>query len=191
MSVLDPSPSPALRWVGAVVGIGVVIAACGEPTAQIIHPDDSPVSFVLPAEYADITEETGEGQSLVYGLPSTPLDSLSSEPVVLVDTLPSGQNASFSSLRELSTFGEFDPLDPDLETLPNDTQVLGYLEIVEPEIWGIRLRMAIGQGASDFQALVDRASGQVVVTRVICTQACFLEKIDLIDDIQGSWSLEP
>lgn len=191
MTLLDRPCPPAVRWVGLVVGICAVSTACGEPTAQIIQPSDSPVSFQLPAEYTDISDPAAGGESLIYGLPSTPLDALSSDPVLLVDTLPSGQNASFSSLRELSTFGEYDPLDPELETLPNDTQVLGYVEIIEPDIWGVRLRLAVGQGASDFQALVDRGSGRVVVTRVICTQACFLEKIDLIDEIQGSWSLEP
>jgi hypothetical protein len=52
------------------------------------------------------------------------------------------------------------------------------------------MQLSIGRGASDFQALVNRRSGEVVVTELICTQACFLEQFDLIDQIQGSWSLE-
>ena len=69
-------------------------------------------------------------------------------------------------------------------------ELLGYIEIGSPDVWGIRLRLLTGNGAADFQILVDRESDQIVMTQLICTQACFLNQLDLIDQIQASWSLE-
>lgn len=171
--------------------VALVATGCGEPTAQIVRPEDGPLTFEIPIEFTDLGAETDDGAGFAYGLPDTSLEEVGGDPVFLVGTLTNGDTASFASLRQLATFGEFDPRDPDLDPLPDDTELLGYLEITEPEVWGVRLRLAVGQSASDFQALVDRRTGQVTVSRVVCTQACFVDQIDLINEIQASWSLEP
>ena len=170
--------------------LALLLAACGEPTAQRVQPGQSPFSYEVPAEFTDIGLELEEQPGLAYGLPESSIDTLSNDPVLFVGTSSSGDLESFQSLRILATRGEFDPLDTSLEELPNNTRVLAYAEIGEADVWGIRMRLAIGRGATDFQALVDRESDQVVMTEVICTQACFLEQLDLIDRIQTSWSLE-
>jgi hypothetical protein len=177
----------ALGIAGAAA-IGM-LASCGAPTAQVVSADESRFSFELPIEFTDIGVEDDGQPGEVYGLPESTLDQLGSDPVFLVTTVPTGERASFQSLRQLFTGGEFDPLDPDLEELPNDTELLGYIEIADERVWGIRMRLAIGRGAADFQALVDRQSDQVTVTELICTQACFVEQLDLIDRIQQSWTL--
>jgi hypothetical protein len=173
-----------------VAAASLALGACGEPTAQRVQPPDARISYELPIDYTDIELQEGEvGQA--YGVEGSRLDALASDPVLILATLPSGETASFQSLRTLATGGEFDPLDESLDPLPNDTQVLGYVEYGEADVWGIRIRLAVGRGAADFQALVDRRSDQVVITELICTQACFLEQLDLIDEIQASWNLEP
>lgn len=177
------------RWaLGSVAALA--LAACGEPTAQIIQPGESRFTYELPAEFTDIGLELDGRPGLAYGLPDTTIDSLANDPVMFVATIPSGDRESYQSLRVLATRGEFDPLDPDLDPLPNETRMLAYVEIAEADVWGVRMRLSIGRGATDYQALVDRESDQVVLTEVICTQACFLEQLELIDRIQTSWSLE-
>jgi len=182
--------SPAVAGPLSALALTLLATACGDPTAQVVRPDDGPVSFELPVEYADIGVDAGEEVGVFWGRPDTGLESYSSDPVVLVDTIPGGETASFSTLRELATFGEFDPLDPEAD-LPEDAGVLNYIEIIEPEIWGVRLQLADGEGVFDFQALVERGTGEVVVSRVVCTEACFVEHTVEIDEIQTSWTLEP
>jgi hypothetical protein len=173
----------------AGLGASLLLAACGGPTAQVVTPQDSRFSFELPIEYTDIGDSPEGNPGQAYGLPDTSLEQLGSDPVFLIATLPTGESASFQSLRQLATGGEFDPLDPELDPLPNDTELLDYVEIANAEVWGIRMRLAFGRAAADFQALVDRESDQVTVSELICTQACFIEQLDLIDQIQQSWTL--
>lgn len=175
----------AVTIVSALMAVG-----CGEPTAQVVQLPDSRFSYELPVEFTDIGVAAGDDPGRVYGLPETTLEELGGEPVFVVTTTPSGEVASFKSLRMLATAGVFDPVDESVP-LPDDTELLGYVEYGEPDVWGIRMRLVIGRGAFDFQALVDRQSDQVVVTELICTQACLVEHLDLIDEIQASWSLKP
>lgn len=178
------------KWCSVLAPAVLVTAACGAPTAQLVQPADTRFRYEIPAEFTDIGLETEGKPGLAYGLADSSLQSLSNNPVMFLAISSSGESESFRSLRVLATGGEFDPLDQELEELPNDTTLLDYVEIGEADVWGIRMRLAIGRGAADFQALVDRESDQVVFTELICTQACFLEQLDLIDEIQNSWSLE-
>lgn len=184
---MTPARTAGLALAPALI---LFAAACGAPTAQVVHPADTRFSYELPVEFTDLGLETEGQPGQAYGVGQSSLDSLSNDPVMFVATTESGDRESFQSLRVIATGGEFDPLDTSLDELPNDTTVLDYIEIGEPDVWGIRMRLAIGRGAADFQALVDRESDQVVFTEVICTQACFIEQLELIDEIQNSWSLE-
>ena len=116
-------------------------------------------------------------------------------------SLEHGDLASFAALRQLSTNGEYDPVEQvrngdgsvslkASSAVPADSFVISYEEISEPEVWGIRISLAVGPSARDFQALVTRATDRVVITELTCTQSCFLEQADLIQKIQASWSLE-
>jgi hypothetical protein len=179
------STAIALTVASALVAVG-----CGEPTAQVLDVPDSPFRYELPTEFDDIGVEVGNEAGRVFGLPGTDLAGLASDPVFLLTTMPSGETASFKSLRLLATGGELDPLDESVP-LPSDIQLLDYVEYGGPDVWGVRLRLIIGRGAADFQALVDRQSDQVAITELFCTQACFVDNVELIDQIQASWSLEP
>jgi hypothetical protein len=170
------------------LALAVVATGCGEATAKSITVPDSTMSFVVPIEFTDLRPDHEQG--VVYGLPGSSAVQLSAEPVVFMMATPGGDSASFQGLRKLATGGQFDPLDASLDALPNDTKVLGYNEIIEPDVWGIRLTLTVGAGAKDFQALVDRATDQIVITEVTCTQACFVKEGDLIKKIQSSWNLE-
>ncbi len=182
--------SNRIRGLAVAVAVALPAMGCGAPTGQIVTPAEGPVSFGLPATYTDLGAAAGQEPNLIFGLPDSPIDALSGDPVLFAGTSSTGSEASFSSLRMMSTYNEFDPLDPNLDPLPNGIVVVGYTEINEPDVWGVRILLTLDQGASDFQALVERATGEVVVSRVMCTQACFIEQIDLIEDIQGSWRLE-
>jgi hypothetical protein len=174
---------------GMVVALVCVGAGCGEPTAQVVQAGDSRISFEIPIEFDDLSRD-GDGGAIL-GPPGSSAVELSDEPVMFMLTSSAGDSASYQGLRQIATGGEFDPLDPELETLPDGTEVKDYEEINNPDVWGIRLRLVVGSGAKEFQALVHRESDQVVITEVTCTQACFVEHLDLIEQIQGSWSLEP
>ena len=164
--------------------------ACGAPTAQLVQPDNSPISFEVPADYNEVSDDLEDSSGLVFAAPGTRFSGPINEPVVQVQALANGENASFKVLRTLATGGEFDPLDRELEVLPNNTEVLTYDEISDAHVWGIRMRMFVGQSATDFQALVDRQTNQVVLSQLYCTQACFLAEIEMIDEIQASWAVE-
>lgn len=181
------SPS---RLIVRLASLFVLVAVgCGEPTAQIVRPAESRFTYELPVEFTDLGEKDGT-PGLAYGLPDVVAGQLASDPVFLVTTRDSGDLASFQSLRLLTTGGEFDPRPESLDPLPNEMELLGYIEIGNADVWGIRLRLLTGNGVADFQILVDRESDQIVMTQLICTQACFLYQLDLIDQIQASWSLE-
>lgn len=182
------TPGRFLSALGLVTVVAVGVVACGEPTAQVIQPEAGRISFEVPADYVDIGAANDSPPGQAFGLPSSPVDELSGDPVVLVGADSGGTAASFASLRSLSTFNEFDPLDE--AAVPASVRVLDYSEILESEVWGIRLLLTSGATALDFQALVDRRSGDVVVTRVVCTIACFRRDATLIDEIQQSWNLE-
>lgn len=176
---------------GIGVGLPALAVGCGAPTHQLIRAGDTSFTYEVPAEFTELGGDGDEQSAAVYGLPDTPTDTLANDPVLLAVAADNGDVQSFQTLRVLGTGGKFDPLDPELNgELPNDTLLLDYIEIGEPDVWGIRMRLAIGQGVTDFQALIDRRSDQLVLTEVFCTQACFLDQLDLIDDIQTSWSLE-
>ncbi len=181
--------TPARAWVmgtGALALVGL-LGGCGQPTAQVVRPPDGQISFEVPVEFADLGE--GDNQGLLYGLPGSSSTELSNKPILFMGVLSAGDSASYQGLRQIITGGEFDPrAEP---PLPKNAQLIGYTEINQADVWGVRLRMAIGSGVTDFQALVHRASDQVIVTELTCTQACFVEQADLINQIQGSWSLEP
>jgi hypothetical protein len=172
----------------SALALAVTATACGEATAKSIQVPDSTMTFVLPVEFTDLGPDPAGG--LAYGLPGSSAVAYSSDPVVFMVAVPGGDAVSFHSLRLAATGNKFDPLDASLTTLPDNTKVIDYKEIIEPDVWGIRLKLVVGSGARDFQALVDRTTDQVVVSEVTCTQACFSQDIDLIQKIQGSWSLE-
>jgi hypothetical protein len=171
------------------LGAIVALASCGEPTAQVVSPGDSRFSFEIPAEFTELGGAGEEQAGQFYGLPDTSLQQIGSDPLLLMTTIAGGELASFQSLRQISTRGAFDPLDPELDPLPNDTELAGYLEISDPEVWGVRMVLGVGSNIVDFQALVDRQSDQVVITELHCNQACFIEQQDMIDQIQQSWTL--
>lgn len=176
---------------GAASGLALalVTGACGQaPAAQAVKVPESPISFTIPAAYA--TLDQGASGTTVYGRPGSSADGLADDPVLYMTTLIEGDAMSFEILRRIATGDQYDPLDPALATLPDGAQVIGYKEITEPKVWGIRLKLAVNGGAKDYQALVDRTTDKVVVTELACTQVCFKRQTKLIEQIQGSWSLE-
>lgn len=181
--------SPVVAAIAAAAAFGPV--ACGSPTHQIIQPEPAAFTYELPIEFVEIADTGASGTS--YALPGTPVDSLSGDPILLTATAPDGEDQSFRSLRELATGGQFDPLNPDpdvVHTAADQTTLINYAEITEPDVWGLRMRLTIGDLVIDYQALVDRRTDDVVLTEVYCTLACFSDQLDLIDDIQTSWQLE-
>ncbi len=179
-----------LRWaVGAALLVG--LAACGQPTAQLVRPIDTGFTYEIPAEFGELDQPLGVEGRQQYGPPGAVIEESPSEPLLSMTSLGSGDQASFQGLRLLATAGQFDPLDETAENLPAGMQVLGYSEISEPGAWGIRLQFLMGSNVADFQALVDRRTNRIAVTEMFCTQACFVEQQALIDEIQRSWRLEP
>ena len=179
-----------MKALAAVVGLvlALLATACGEPTARAVRAPDSPMSFAVPTGYTPL-DEGGNGTA-VYGRPGSATVGFGDEPVLYMATLTEGDAMSFEVLRRITTGDEYDPMDPALTVLPDGAKVIGYKEITEPKVWGIRLKLAVNGGAKDYQALVDRTTDKVVVTELACTQVCFKRQTKLIDQIQGSWSLE-
>lgn len=194
--------SPSLRrlpLLGAGLTLGALLAGCGEASAREIKVPESSISFVVPKEFDDLGGV--DGPAAIYGLPGTTLDDIGDEPVLFMTSIEHGDMASFAALRLLSTNGEYDPVEQvsngdgtvSLKAsgdVPADSFVIDYEEISQPEVWGIRIKLAVGSAARDFQALVTRATDRVVISELTCTQSCFLEQADLIQKIQASWSLE-
>ncbi|MEM7273543.1 MAG: hypothetical protein AAF547_10720 [Actinomycetota bacterium] len=178
--------------VAVMAGLALATAGCGAPTAQEVSTDGSRFRFEVPVEYGQI--EFGidplTAQGVAYGTPGTDSADVPSDPVLVMTAGSGGEAASFRSLRELSTGGAFDPLDPGDDVDAGNLQILGYDEIITPEVWGVRLQLALGRAGTDFQALVDRRSDDITVSQLICTQACFNDHLDLIDEVQTSWRLE-
>lgn len=176
---------------GALLAVGLALAtgACAPaPTSQAVRPPDSPISYTIPVGFTSLDQ--GADGTAVYGRPGSPADGLADDPVLYMTTLAEGDAMSFEILRRIATGDEYDPLDPSLSALPDGARVIGYKEITEPKVWGVRLRLAVNGGAKDYQALVDRTTDKVVVTELACTQVCFKRQTKLIEQIQGSWSLE-
>jgi len=192
-------PKGAGRFVGVVAAGAAVLTGCGEATAREITVPESSISFVVPKEFNDLGGV--DGPAAVYGRPGSTRDEIGDEPVLFMTSIEHGDLASFAALRKLSTKGEYDPVEQvsngdgtvSLQAsgdVPGDSFVIAYEEIAEPDVWGIRIQLAVGSSARDFQALVTRATDRVVITELTCTQSCFLEQADLIQNIQASWSLE-
>ncbi len=192
-------PVRRLPLVGGGMAFGALLAGCGEATAREVKVPESSVIFVVPKDF----DELGgiDGPAAVYGRPGSTLNEVGDEPVLFMTSLEEGDLASFAALRTLSTNGEYDPVEQvsngdgtiSLQAsgdVPADSFVIAYDEISEPDAWGIRIKLAVGSSARDFQALVTRATDRVVITELTCTQSCFLEQADLIQKIQASWSLE-
>ena len=173
----------------AVTGLALVAAACGEPTAQIISYEASPISYEIPSEFTALDSD-GVSAVQYFGPVGSAAGSFGGDPVLSLISSAGGEAESFMSLRSLSVGGRFDPLDSENPEVANNVQVLNYIEISEPEVWGVRLQILVDAGVSDFQALVDRRSDQITVSEMRCTQACFVEQVELIDQIQQSWSLD-
>ncbi|MDH4075707.1 MAG: hypothetical protein OEY41_01015 [Acidimicrobiia bacterium] len=192
-------PQGAGPILGAVLAGAAALIGCGEATAREITVPESSISFVVPREFDDLGGV--DGPAAVYGRPGSNLDEVGDEPVLFMTSIEHGDLASFAALRMLSTNGEYDPVDQvsngdgtvSLQAsgdIPADSFVIDYEEIAQPDVWGIRIKLAVGSAARDFQALVTRATDRVVITELTCTQSCFLEQADLIQKIQASWSLE-
>lgn len=201
--ILRPARQPPSRRPGLLVGTmaagAAVLTGCGEATAREIIVPESSISFVVPSEFNDLGGV--DGPAAVYGRPGSTLDEIGDEPVLFMTSIEDGDLASFAALRRLSTNGEYDPVEQvsngdgsvSLQAssdVPADSFVIAYEEIAQPDVWGIRIQLAVGSSARDFQALVTRATDRVVITELTCTQSCFLEQADLIQKIQASWSLE-
>ncbi len=193
------APIRRLQPLGAGLALVAVLAACGEATAREVTVPESSISFVVPTEFDDLGGV--DGPAAVYGRPGSTLDEIGDEPVLFMTSIEDGDLASFAALRMLSTNGEYDPVEQvsngdgsvSLQAstdIPADSFIIGYEEITRPEVWGIRIKLAVGSSVRDFQALVTRATDRVVITELTCTQSCFLEQADLIQKIQASWSLE-
>lgn len=174
----------------AWLALAVAASSCGAPSAQVIGVEDSPFSYEVPTDFA-ILDEPEDPNIRVFGPAGSEVEEYGSDPILLVISSPDGELASFTSLRSAVVGGQFDPLDQDDPRVAEQLQVLGYTEIAEPDVWGIRLQFLTGPGASDVQVLVDRRSDQVSLTRMFCGQACFADQAELIDQIQASWSLDP
>ncbi len=179
--------------------VGALFTGCGEATAREVKVPESAISFVVPKEFGELGGV--DGPAAVYGRPGSTLDEIGDEPVLFMTSIEHGDLASFAALRMLSTNGEYDPVEQvsngdgtiSLQAsgdVPADSFVIAYEEIAEPDVWGIRIKLAVGSSARDFQALVTRATDRVVISELTCTQSCFLEQADLIQKIQASWSLE-
>ena len=85
------------------------------------------------------------------------------------------------------TGGEYDPLGTEV---PEDSEltVTGYSEILEPEVWGLRIAVLTDQNqVIDMLGLVDRRSQTLSLASISCTQACYSEHADQIAEIQSSW----
>lgn len=187
------------RLLGSGLALAALATGCGEASARSVTVPQSSISFVVPNEFADLGGV--DGDAAAYGRPGSTLDNVGDEPVLFMASLEDGDLASFAALRMLSTNGNYDPIQQVSNSdgsvslsassaVPDDTIVIDYEEIMQPDVWGIRIKLAVGSAGKDFQALVSRATDQVVVTELTCTQACFLEQADLIQKIQGSWNLE-
>lgn len=196
MTVFPPRRLPLLGAGLALVGL---VAGCGEASAREIKVPESAISFVVPKEFDDLGGV--EGPAAVYGRPGSDLDEIGDEPVLFMTSIEHGDMASFAALRMLSTNGEYDPVEhvdngdgtvslQASSEVPADSFVIAYEEISQPDVWGIRIKLAVGSAARDFQALVTRATDRVVISELTCTQSCFLEQADLIQKIQASWRLE-
>ncbi|MEZ5406442.1 MAG: hypothetical protein R2761_00350 [Acidimicrobiales bacterium] len=202
MTLLPARRSPprgAGLVLGAALGGAALLTGCGEATAREITVPESSISFVVPKEFDDLGGV--DSPAAVYGRPGSTLDEIGDEPVLFMTSIEHGDLASFAALRMLSTNGEYDPVEQvsngdgsvSLKAsgdVPADSFVIDYEEIAHPDVWGIRIKLAVGSAARDFQALVTRATDRVVITELTCTQSCFLEQADLIQKIQASWSLE-
>jgi len=176
------------RYLVGVLGLVLAIAACGQPTAQVKDIDQSDFSFELPVEWVHLQTTDGAGQ--FYGLADTPLTHAGGDPLAFLAVIEGAQIASFKNLRMAMTGQEYDPLDPELEELPDNGHVISYVEIADAQAWGIRIQMVDDIRVTDFQALAQRDSNDVVVTELSCNQSCFVDQLELFDEIQNSWSLE-
>jgi hypothetical protein len=172
-----------------VLAMTLIAAACAEASAQIVTPDDGTLSFEIPVEYAELDDTAGGVRS--FGTPGSSAGGYGSDPIVSVLATDGGETASYLSLRSLPVGGRFDPVETEDPTEQAMAELLGYIEIGEPDVWGIRVRLLLESGISDFQALVDRRTDQITLSEVHCTRACFAEQADVIDRIQRSWSLDP
>lgn len=185
----------ARRRTARLVGVGVAallgLAACGEPTAQVIQAADTRFTYELPVDFDVLPTPDDVAPGQRFGPEGAVADQPGSEPIFSLATIGAGDQASYQGLRMLATAGQFDPLQQTDDPLPDGMQVLGYAEINEPKAWGIRLQFLMGANVADFQALVDRETDQIAITEMFCTQACFVEQQSLIDQIQRSWRLEP
>ncbi|MEM9566128.1 MAG: hypothetical protein AAGA93_26140 [Actinomycetota bacterium] len=180
-----------VRAVATAFVAALGLSACGQPTAQLIKPDDTRISYEVPIDFEPLLLPGQPSEREQYGPPGAEISESSSEPLLSLTSIGSGDQASFMGLRMLATAGQFDPLDDDPTAMPEGMQLLGYSEISEPEIWGVRLQFILGPTVADYQALVDRRTNRIAISEVFCTQACFVEQQDLIDQIQRSWRLEP
>lgn len=185
--------------VGMKVGMAVTVVAaalaltagCGAPAAQIVRTDESPVAYEIPIGFNEIEGADMASPARFFAAGDTDVDSFGNDPIFALVGGPGGQQHSYRSLRALAVQGRFDPLDPDDPNRPEGVVQLGYVEINEINVWGIRIRLRINNDISDFQALVDRRSDQIALATVHCTRACFAEHGDVIEQIQRSWSLDP
>jgi hypothetical protein len=168
----------------------LIVAACGEATAQRISARDSFLVYEIPAEFTALDDD-GATSVQYYGVAGSTVGSFGTDPVLSVLSGPGGESESYTSLRSLSVGGRFDPLDTEDPASTESVEIINYVEISEPEVWGVRVQLLVDAGVSDFQALVDRRSDQITVTEMRCTHACFAEQVDLIDRIQRSWSIDP
>lgn len=192
-------PVRRLPLLGVGLALGALVAGCGEASAREITVPESSISFVVPKEFDDLGGV--DGPAAVYGRPGSDLDEIGDEPVLFMTSIEHGDMASYAALRMLSTNGEYDPVEQvdngdgtvslrASSAVPADSFVIDYEEISQPDVWGIRIKLAVGSAARDFQALVTRATDRVVISELTCTQSCFLEQADLIQNIQASWRLE-
>lgn len=187
--VVRPGRSAVASALVLTLGMAMIAAACGEPSAQVIAPEDGTLSFEIPVEYAELDDTAGGVRS--FGTPGSSAGVYGSDPIVSVLATDGGETASYLSLRSLPVGGQFDPVETEDPSEKAIAELLGYIEIGEPDVWGIRVRLLLDSGISDFQALVDRRTDQITLSEVHCTRACFAEQADVIDRIQTSWSLDP
>lgn len=179
----------------AAAAFATLGTACGEPSAYIVTPTDSPISFEVPSGFGEL-EGDGVSATQYYGPTGSSSQQFGSDPVLSLVSIAGGENVSFVNLRSLAVGGRFDPLDsedpedPEAAEAAEAAEVIGYSEYGDSDIWGVRLRLLLTSGVRDFQALVDRRSDRITVSEMHCTQACFVEQAELIDQIQRSWSLE-
>ena len=193
-----------------IVGMALLLGACGGPDNTYVEERGSGLFVRLPADWEVFPVEDGkpavngrvdpdfgawrvmidgaERPHRAHGeqpLPDEPVGTVQVVPIELFQTpLP----LAYSSLRSLFPAGTEDPLQDDTVT------EVEYQEIELGENWGSRLVATIDLGAGPVRvaqlAFFDEDGKRVHLLRILCSVECFDDNEAEIEDILDSFTLE-